>query len=158
MKTEALAQHRWLQQMVGEWEFESECNMGPGQALVNDRGVETVRMFGDIWMISDSRSGDGDSSWSAVITLGYDPKNECFVGSFIASMMTNMWIYKGQLDKTEKTLTLDTEGPNFADGKITRYQDIVTMINATERTLTSQMWGEDNQWHPFMKALYRRKS
>ena len=48
---------------------------------------------------------------TTIMTLGYDPQKERFVGTFVASMMTHMWHYNGSLDAAEKVLTLDTEGP-----------------------------------------------
>ena len=31
-------------------------------------------------------------------TLGYDPAKKKYVGTFIASVMTHLWIYSGSLD------------------------------------------------------------
>ena len=56
-----------------------------------------------------------------------------------------------------KVLTMDTEGPNFTDGKLTKYQDIIEILSDNERTLSSRVLGEDGQWLGFMKAVYRRK-
>jgi hypothetical protein len=92
------------------------------------------------------------------MTLGYDPLKKRFVGTFIGSMMTHLWIYDGVLDAAGKVLTLDTEGPSFTDPtKMIKYQDIIEIKNADYRILSSQTLGEDGQWHPFMTAHYRRK-
>jgi hypothetical protein len=32
MKTEPQQEHQWLQQLVGEWTYEAEAMMEPGQA------------------------------------------------------------------------------------------------------------------------------
>ncbi len=51
-----------------------------------------------------------------------------YVGNFIASMMTHMWLYEGTRDASGKVLTLDTEGPSMSgDGTMATYQDIVTI-------------------------------
>ena len=42
MQAETQKQHRWLQQLVGEWTYESDCNMGPDQPKVKFKGTETV--------------------------------------------------------------------------------------------------------------------
>lgn len=39
---------------------------------------------------------------TTMMTLGYDPARKWFVGTFIGSMMTHMWVYAGTV------LTLDT--------------------------------------------------
>jgi hypothetical protein len=58
------------------------------------------------------------------MTLGYDPAKKRFVGSFVASMMTFLWLYDGELDAAQKVLKLDAEGPSFAgEGKMAKYVD-----------------------------------
>ena len=51
------------------------------------------------------------------MTLGFDPQKGGYVGTWIGSMTSFLWIYRGTLDRVEKILTLDTEGPNFDDLK-----------------------------------------
>jgi hypothetical protein len=94
------------------------------------------------------------------MTLGYDPQKGHFVGSFVASMMTHLWIYeRGTLDAAGKVLTLDARGPTFSgDGAMVDYQDIIEWKSDDHRILSSRMRGEDGSWSPvFMTAHYRRK-
>lgn len=92
-----------------------------------------------------------------ITTYGYDPEKGRFVGSFISSMMTMMWLYDGSLDADERVLTLDTEGPSMMEeGKTARLQDIVEIIDDDNRLLRSQALGDDGQWQEFMVARYRR--
>lgn len=156
MQVEVLEQHKWLKQMVGRWEFDIRSTMAPGQEPEHSTGAETMSMLGDAWLISEGGSGEGDQAWKSMLTLGYDPKQERFVGTFVASMMTHLWIYNGTLDGSGKALTLDTEGPNFTDGAMAKYQDIYTMVGPDERTLASRALNEDGSWFEFMFATYRR--
>lgn len=153
MNVEPANEHRWLEQMVGEWTFETSCSMGPDQPEMNAAGSETVRSFGGLWILADGDGGD----WKSRMTMGYDTALQCFVGSFIATMMTNLWVYRGQLDAARRVLTLDTEGPNMTDGSICRYQDIHEIIGPDERTLSSRYQDASGQWQPFMVARYHRK-
>lgn len=152
-------QHQWLQRLVGEWTFESECSMGPDQPPMKSTGQEVIRSLGGLWTIGEG-SGEmpGGGTCQSLMTLGYDLRTGRFVGTFIASVMTNLWTYNGTLDAAEKVLTLDTEGPSFAgDGTLSKYQDIIEFLSDDHRTLSSQVLGADGQWQPFMKAHYRRK-
>jgi hypothetical protein len=151
-------EHQWLLKLVGAWVYESECNMGPDQPAMKTTGTEVVRSLGDLWMVAEGEGGTPDGRWNSLMTLGYDPQTQTFVGTFVASMMTHLWVYSGSLDGPAKVLTLDTEGPNFTDGKMTKYQDIIEIVDDNHRTLSSQTLGEDGQWHPFMKGHYRRKT
>jgi hypothetical protein len=93
-----------------------------------------------------------------MMTLGYDPVKQRFVGTFIGSMMTHMWIYSGTLDAAGKVLTLDTMGPDFSGAPgLIPYQDIIEFLSDDHRLLRSQLRDKDGNWQPFMAAHYRRK-
>jgi hypothetical protein len=101
----------------------------------------------------------GGGVHQSITTLGFDPRQEKFVGTFVSSMMEFLWIYKGGLDTSLKKLTLDTEGPG-PTGEGTRlvpYQDIYEFVNDDYRVLRSMSKGEDGKWKEFMLAHYRRK-
>lgn len=134
--------------------------MGPDQPAMKSGGVEVVRSLGGLWTIGEGESDmpDDGAKWQSVMTLGYDPVSKRFVGTFVASVMTHLWIYNGSLDADEKVLTLDTEGPSFTGEGMTKYQDIIEFISDDHRTLSSQAIGPDGQWVKFMRAHYRRKA
>lgn len=156
MQVEILEQHKWLTQLVGSWTYEMSCVMAPGQPPEVGQGAETLSMLGDIWLVSEGGSGEGEAAWKSILTLGYDPQQQRFVGTFIASMMAHLWVYNGSLDASGKVLTLDTEGPNMTDGAIAKYQDIHTVIGPDERKLTSHVLDDTGNWSQFMTATYRR--
>ena len=100
----------------------------------------------------------GDVTAKTVMTLGYDTAKKKFVGTFIGSMMTNLWVYEGELDEAGRVLTLDAEGPSFTDpNKTAKYKDAIEIVSPDHRILTSRYLGDDGQWHQFMTAHYRRK-
>lgn len=151
-------EHAWLQNMIGEWRGEGEASMGPGQPPMKWSVGETVRGIGEVWVQGESTGIMPDGSSSVmVITLGFDPEKKRFMGTFIGSMMTHLWIYDGELDASGRVLTLNAEGPSMAgDGKIVKYQDIVEVVSDDHRTLSSQMQMPDGSWNRFMTAHYRR--
>ena len=57
MKAEPQKEHRWLEQLVGEWTYEVESTMGPGQPPMKAEGTETVRSLGGLWTLAE---GHGD--------------------------------------------------------------------------------------------------
>jgi hypothetical protein len=158
---EPTREHAWLQKLVGIWESEMDCDMGPGQPPMKSKGIESVRSIGGLWTIGEGEGEmPGGGMARTVMTLGYDPKKKRFVGTFIASMMTHMWTYEGTIE--DDTLTLDTIGPVFDPetgdtGRMTKYQDIISFKSDSHRTLTSRILGDDGQWRQFMSADYRRK-
>ncbi|MCI0682237.1 MAG: DUF1579 domain-containing protein [Gemmataceae bacterium] len=159
MHAEPQKEHHWLDKLVGDWTFESECSMGPDQPPGKFAGMETVRSLGGLWVLCEGKGEmPGGGMATTLMTLGYDPVKKKYIGSFIGSMMTHLWIYEGGLDAAAKVLTLDTLGPSFTDpGKMIEYQDIVEFQTDDYRTLSSQTRGDDGQWNRFMTAHYRRK-
>ena len=156
MHTEPQQEHQWLQQIVGEWTSEMEATMAPGQPPAKFSGKDRVRSLGGLWVICEGEGEmpDGDTGYT-IMTLGYDPAKKRFVGTFIGSMMAGMWLYEGQL--AGNVLTLDTEGPSFADpNKMAKYQDILEIVGPDHRILKSRTLGEDGAWTEFMTANYRR--
>ena len=159
MNAEPQQEHRWLAALVGEWTYESEPCAAPGQEPMKFTGSESVRTLGGLWVVGQGRGEmPGGSLAQTMITLGFDPDRGRFIGTWVGSMMTNMWVYEGELDASGKVLTLNTTGPTFdGSGKTANYQDIITVKDADHRILTSRVLGEDGQWTEFMMAHYRRR-
>jgi hypothetical protein len=160
MKAEPQQEHQWLQKLVGEWEFEAEATMKPGEPPVKSTGTESVRSVGGLWIVAEGKGEmPGGGPATTLMTLGYDPQKKRYVGTWIGSMMTHLWVYDGALDAAERVLTLDAEGPSMAapDSKMARYRDVIEFKNDDYRVLTSHMLGDDGTWQHFMTAHYRRK-
>ncbi|MCA9219538.1 MAG: DUF1579 domain-containing protein [Planctomycetales bacterium] len=157
---EPTAEHQWLLQLVGEWTFECECVMGPDQPPVKSSGSQKTTALGSLWTLGEMESTAPDGLPArSLFTLGYDPAKGRFVGTFVASCMTHLWPYDGQLDADRKMLTLDSEGPSFAgDGTMSKYQDIIQLIDKDQYLLLSQVQNPDGSWIRFMTGKYTRVS
>jgi hypothetical protein len=157
MKVDPQKEHDWLHKLIGEWTYEANCVMGPDQPPAKSTGSETVRSLGGLWVMCEGQGEmpDGDLA-TTMMTLGYDPQEKRFVGTFIASMMTHLWSYDGALDGN--VLTLNADGPNFAvEGQMAKYRDVIEIRGDDHRTLTSYMLGDDQKWQQIMSANYRRR-
>jgi Protein of unknown function (DUF1579) len=166
MYAEAQKEHRWLQKLVGEWTYETEAIMGKDQPSAKATGTESVRFLGGqsgsidgLWILAE---GQGEMPCgglaTTLITLGYDPQKQRYVGTWVGSMMTYLWLYEGELDASETVLTLNSDGPSMTgDQKMAKYRDVIEFKSDDHRVTTSHVLGEDKQWHQFMTANYRRK-
>jgi hypothetical protein len=158
MKAKLREEHMWLGRLVGEWTYESASIAGPGQAATRHTGTERVRSLDGAWTVCEGEGelSDGERA-TTIMTLGYDTARQRFVGTFIASRMTHLWVYDGELDRAGTALALHTEGPSFAtEGATARYRDVLAFEGDDRRTLTSYVQGDDGAWHEFMTATYRR--
>jgi Protein of unknown function (DUF1579) len=158
MKTEPQKEHRWLHKLVGEWTYEGEATMEPGKPAERFKGTESVRSLGGIWILAESQGEmPGGDAATMVLTLGYDPQKKRYVGTWIGSMMTHLWVYDGALDEAAKVLTLAAEGPDMAGtGKMAKYRDVIELDSDEHRVLTSHVLGDDGKWQRFMTSHYRR--
>lgn len=159
MKAKPQQEHALLEKMLGDWTFEAEAIMGEGKDNMKASGSETVRSLGGLWIIGEGE-GDmpGGGQMKSVLTLGYDPQRKKYVGTWIGSMMTHMFVYEGTVDASRKILTLECDGPNMTrPGEMAKYQDIHEFVSNDHRILRSQMLGDDGKWIQFMTANYRRR-
>lgn len=159
MKTEPQDEHQWLQKLVGEWTYETEAMMGPDQPPEKSTGTENVRSLGGLWIVAEGQGEmPGCGAVTMMITLGYDPQKQRYVGTWVGSMMTYLWVYDGELDADKKVLTLNSQGPAMTgEEKMANYKDVIEFEGDDHRILTSHALGEDGQWHQFMTAHYWRK-
>ncbi len=153
------AEHAFLQRLVGEWHMVSAT--GCQEYDPNDpqmRFTETVKSIGGLWIVSEGngRMPDGTPT-TMVLTLGFDPASGHYVGSWIGSMMTTFWIYKGWLEPDGKTLVLEAKGPKFdGTGETTTYRDVVTLHDDDSRTFSGSVIQPDGSFQQFMSSDFQR--
>lgn len=154
-----MRQHHWLERLVGEWTFQAETIPGDGEEAHRSIGTERVRMLGQLWAICEGEGTMPDGALGRnMMTLGYDPEKKKFVGTWIGSMMSNLWIYEGALNEEGTLLTLDSEGPDFeTSGKTRKYRDVFELLEDGNRVTHSSIQLDNGTWQPFMTARYRRE-
>jgi hypothetical protein len=158
MESQALEQHAWLRQFLGEWTSEAEMQGEPGQPAQTMKGTESARSIGDLWIVSDVRGDSPMGKMEAVLTLGFDPERKRYVGTWIDSVYNHLWTYEGTVDATGKVLSLEADGPSFAgDGTTAKYKDVWEFKSPDHKVLTSSMQEPSGTWTTFMTAEYRRK-
>ena len=145
-------EHQWLQRLVGDWTAAGEAG-GPVC-------TERVRQLGGLWVVAESAwiMPDGQQVMN-IMTLGFDPKAQRFVGTWVGSAMSHLWVYSGRLDESGDVLVLECEGPDLEDtGTIARYRDLVEFVRDDYRVLTSLTEGPDGAWREIMSTRYQRIS
>ncbi len=110
------AEHRWLEQLVGTWDFEHECRMHDGTQS-SESGTMVCRSLGGMWLLAESKGGESSATgpWSNLLTVGYDTEKKQFVGTFIGSMMSMIWPYHGALDESGRRLRCIPKAPSWTE-------------------------------------------
>ena len=156
---EPTPEHQYLLQLVGDWDIESECEMGPDQPPSKSTGTQSTRALGSYWTLGEMETAGPDGKpMLSLMTLGYDPSRGKFVGSFVSSCMTYHWLYEGALDADRRILTLESEGPSFAgDGSMAKYHDIIEVVDPDTYLFASQYKDSDGRWIKFMRGKHTRR-
>lgn len=157
MKADRQKEHDWLQRLEGDWTMEAADT---GNEDSPGEWKETGRLVGSVWAVLEGGGTMPDGSPGAsVMTIGFDPARKKYVGTWVGSMMTHLWVYEGELDESGDVLTLNTEGPDFeGTGGMTKYKDIVAFEGDDRRILRSEVLGKDGKWTQMMSATYKRKN
>jgi hypothetical protein len=91
-------QHKWLDQLVGEWTISTELKFAPEAPPVTCEGKETVRKLGGFWTVSEQNSDFMGTEMKGVMTLGYDPEKKKYIGTWVDSVGHHMWHYVGTIN------------------------------------------------------------
>lgn len=152
-------EHNFFAPLVGQWTLAHQCDTGNGQPQISTTGQATIRSLGGMWYIIEcSWTGDENQPepWSSQFTLGYDPEKKAYVGTFVGSMMTHLWIYQGQLDESGKSISLNVEGPRFDGPGTALYRDTIEIVSEDHWILRSALRNDDGSWNQFMEGHHHR--
>ncbi len=157
-KQEASAsEHEWLLQLVGEWDATWDTEPGNPDGDATWKSHESIKAVGDLWIVAEGEASGADLSFTSMLTIGYDPAEEAFVGSWIDSIQTRMWTYRGTLDEERRVLTLAAEGPSMTDPtKTAKYEDRIELIDADHKRITSVGMNDKGEWEQYMQVNFTR--
>lgn len=152
--------HRFLDRLVGEWLFLTSTGMegyDPEDPL--NRWTERIRSIGGLWVVAEAEGTMGGDRAAMIMTLGYDPREGHYVGSWIGSMMDKFWVYKGWLEDHGQTLVLEAEGPSMEDPERTElYRDVIHFIDEDTRRFSGSIKKPGGSFHTFMTSVSKRIS
>ena len=149
--------HLWLHRSVGEWTTETEA-MDPEGNKFTTTGTESIRKLGEYWIVNEIKGIMPDDNQPAemVVAIGYDIKKGKFVGSWVGSMMENLWVYEGEMDENG-ALNLYSEGEDMMDeSKTAVYRDQISWESDDVRLFTSSAKDEKGEWFSFMTVRSTR--
>ncbi|MDS7596444.1 DUF1579 domain-containing protein [Agrobacterium tumefaciens] len=154
-------EHAFLNRIVGDWVMISSTGHENYDANDPDQVfTEKVRSIGGLWIVGEGSGKMPDGTqMTAVITVGFDPLKDRFVGTWVGSMMSNLWVYDGWLEADGKTLTLESEGPAFdGSGRTDIYHDVLVLHDDNHRSFSGSVKKPDGSFETFMTSEFRRKT
>ncbi len=152
------AEHEWLLQLVGEWDATWDTEPGNPESADSWTSHESIKAVGDLWIVSEGEASGMGLDFTSMLTIGYDPAEGAFVGSWIDSIQTRMWTYRGTLDEDRRVLTLAAEGPSMTDPtKTAKYEDRLEIIDADHKRITSVGMNDKGEWEQYMQVNFTRR-
>ncbi|MES2459373.1 MAG: DUF1579 family protein, partial [Armatimonadota bacterium] len=111
-----------------------------------------------MWAVGEGKSSMPDgTAMNNYSVLGYDVSFKEYRGCWFASMSSHLWKQTGTLSPDGTTMTLDCVGPHMEkDGETANYRDVIRIVDADHRTMTSLAQDESGEWHEFMTVAYTR--
>lgn len=151
-------QHQWLQRFVGKWDDQVTINMEPGKPPMKAKMNETFRSLGGFWVVGEGSGVMMGQRMASNLTIGYDPAQKKYIGTWIDSNSNYMWRYVGSVDSSGKVLTLMTTGPcPMKGGKIVQFKEVTEFKSNNHRVFTSSMLDEGKWTKMLTVDAHRRK-
>jgi hypothetical protein len=156
--TRPVAEHAWLDNLIGEWRTESEMYVVPGGPPSHTTGTEKVVSLGGLWALGQGtgRTPDG-GDLVYHFGLGFDVSFREYRGFFVASASSHLWKQTGTLSEDGRTMTLDCVGPHMVkDGETANYRDVIELVDERTRVMSSYGQDDSGEWVRFMRVVYTR--
>lgn len=145
-------EHFALERMVGTWDVKSSVT-GP-----DANWTETCHSLDGMWYVAEGEGDVPGGTARTVLTVGYDPDKRKYVGTWIGSMVSMLWVYEGEFSGDGNTLSLYTTGPDCEiDGRIAEYREQIIFQDNDHRLFTSATKQPDGSWKTFQDLEYTRK-
>jgi len=162
-KTSDAAQsaYKLLAQQEGEWDADVTITLpGPdGNATpTKSKGVETNRLLGGKWMISDFKGEFFNSTFEGHGLNGYDTKKGKYVAAWIDTMSTRIELMEGAYDEKTKTLTLNADVVDPMSGKPMKLRLETQFKDDNTRTFSEYVQPEGQKdFAKFMEISYTKR-
>lgn len=145
-------EHQMLKMDEGVWDAKiTLLSRSDGEPAHYD-AKETNTMIGELWSIGTLEIPELD--YSGFATLGYDPAQQQYIGTWIDSSTPSIVNMSGTYDQETKTLTLfyTTYGEN---GQAIERKNVMVYTDESTRDYVMYVKGEDG-WDRSMEILYKR--
>jgi hypothetical protein len=156
---QATEHHRILQQDVGTWDATMKIWPAADAAPLESKGTEKNELLpGGMWLVGRFEGEVLGMPFTGASTLGYDPVEKKYIGTWIDSMTPYLTTLKGDYDVATKTLTAIAEGRDFEKGgAITKSKQISRDIDENTRSFEIHM-NEDGKERKVMEIMYKRRA
>lgn len=149
-------EHAMLKQAVGTWDIAVKMYMQPGAPPTEGKAVETARMIGEFWVITDYQGSMFGMPFSGSATMGFDPSSRKYVSTWIDSASPYVHHASGTYDEATKTLTSHGQGMD-ASGQVMKSKMVQKTIDDDHCQFQMYAIMPDGSEFLWMDSMYTRR-
>lgn len=152
-------EHEQMAREAGVWNAESSLWVAPDAQPVRSKGVETVKMLGKMWLVSEFQGDMMGEPFEGRGQMTYDPLKKKYVGTWIDTMSPMMMTMSGDYDADTHTLTMMMDGIDASTGKPGTWKTVTRYESEDAKTfeMHAPVEGQDGKWWKMMEIKYKRK-
>jgi hypothetical protein len=151
-------EHELLKKDAGTWDAAMKLWPRPDAEPLESRATESNKLFGEgLWLVTHFDGEIGGMKFSGLGTLGYDPVEKKYVGTWIDSISPHLTTSKGDYDEETKTLTMTAQGRDLESGEVITAKHILKYADDDTRTFEIHMPGDDGEHWKMLEVNYTRR-
>jgi hypothetical protein len=152
-------EHQEMAREEGVWDADCTTWMTPDAEPMKSTGVETNKMFGKLWLVSEFEGEFGGEKFVGKMQLGYDPVKKKYVGTWIDTMGPFLYTMEGDYDVANHTLTMMMSGVDTMTGKPTQWKSVTRYEDEDTKTVEMHqaVEGQPDKWFKSMEIKYKRR-
>jgi hypothetical protein len=152
-------EHKFLHKDVGTWDATMKMFPAEGAEPIESKGSETNELFdGGMWLVSRFQGDILGMPFTGMGTIGYDPIDKKYVGTWIDSISPHLTLIKGEYDAATKTLTSVAEVRDFRTGQVTQSKHITRYIDDNTRIFEIHAKEGGEKERKVLEIHYKRRA
>jgi hypothetical protein len=152
-------EHKRLALDVGVWDATLKFWPPGTTEPVSSKGVETDRMLGDLWVLSDYKGEFAGAPFEGRGQTGYDPKKGKYVGTWVDTMSLSVTVMEGTFDEATKTMTMSSDEADPGSGKPMKARYVTQYKDQNTKVFTMSMKPmEAKDYVKVLEIVYNRRS
>lgn len=152
-------EHEILKKEVGTWDGTMHVWPAPGAPPITAQATDTIQLLGnDMWVVSRFEMNFGGIQFVASGSLGYDPTEKKYIGTWVDGISPYLTISKGDYDAASKTITMLAETRDAMTGKPIVQKQITHYLDDDTRLYELQQKGDDGKFWKMIEIKFTRRA
>ncbi len=154
---QATPEHEALAEEAGVWDAKTKMWMAPDAEPMAGKAVETNKMLGDLWLVSEFQGEMMGMKFTGHGQYGYDPTTKKYVGTWVDTMSPYLSVMEGTME--DGKLTMMSRGRDMQTGKETTTKMVSTYPDKDHKTFTmyAPVEGKADAWWKMFEVQYTRR-